>query len=177
MNADSIKSEAIEWAKSIAIAVVLAFLLKTFVFNSTKVVGTSMFPTLSENDRVFVNKIVYDISEPQRGDIITLEAPDREDAEYIKRIIGLAGDTVEIKEGKVYVNGEQLVEDYIAEGAYTDAYDTSKWEIPEGYVFVMGDNRAFRASKDSRSLGLIEVDSIVGKASIRYFPLDKIDKF
>lgn len=172
---NNIRKEIFEWIKSIAFAVVVAILIKTFLFNTTYVLGYSMYPTLHERDRLFTNKIVYKISEPKRGDIVVLKAPDDPDKDYIKRVIGVAGDIVEIRDGKVYINGEQYKEDYITEDAYTYSYEDSSWRVEEGYVFVLGDNRNKGASKDSRILGLIPISTIKGKATHRYFPFD--DRF
>jgi signal peptidase I len=167
------KNEAMEWIKSIALAVIIAVLIKTFIFNTTYVLGFSMYPTLYEKDRLFTNKIVLYFSEPNRGDIVVLKAPDNPNKDYIKRVIAVGGDTVEIKDGKVYLNDSLLNESYIEEGIYTHTYNQNYWEVPEGYVFVLGDNRAEGASKDSRYLGCIPVESIKGKANFRYFPFDK----
>lgn len=167
------KKEVIEWVKSIALAVVIALIIKTFIFNTTYVLGNSMFPTLHERDRLFTNKISLYFSEPRRGDIVVLKAPDDPDKDYIKRVIGVGGDTVEIKDGKVYVNGKVLNEKYIVKGLYTHVYELNYWEVPDGYLFVLGDNREEGASKDSRYFGCIPVSSIKGKANFRYFPFDK----
>jgi len=169
---NNIGKEVLEWMKSIAIAVIIAVLIKTFLFNTTYVIGYSMYPTLHEKDRLFTNKIAFILGEPKRGDIVVLKAPDEPNKDYIKRVIGIAGDKVEILDGNVYVNGDKLTEDYIEEGSYTYTYDENSWEVKEGYVFVLGDNRSKGASKDSRYLGLISVDDIKGKASYRYFPFD-----
>lgn len=174
MSSKNVKSEAWDWIKSIGIAIIIALIIRTFLFNSTRVVGDSMMPTLKEDDRLITNKIEYMITEPERGEIVILQAPDDENKDYVKRIIGVGGDMVEIVDGSVYLNGQLLEEDYISSDAYTHAYDEYKWEIPEGYYFVLGDNREFRASKDSRSLGLIPEDLIRGRASLRYFPMDRI---
>lgn len=176
MSSERVKSELWDWVKSILIAIVIALIIRTFLFNSTKVIGDSMYPTLHENDRLFTNKIVYIVSEPERGDVVILEAPDDETKDYIKRVVAVEGDTVEIVEGVVYVNGMALEEGYIAENSYTDAYDEDRWEVPKDHVFVLGDNREFRASKDSRSLGVIDEELVKGKASVRYFPFDRIGK-
>jgi signal peptidase I len=176
MSSEHIKSEMWDWIKSIVIAVLIALIIRTFLFNSTKVIGDSMSPTLHENDRLFTNKIEYIISEPDRGDVVILEAPDDVNKDYIKRVVALEGDTVEIYDGKVYINGEQVEEEYIATNSYTDAYDENSWEVPEDHVFVLGDNREFRASKDSRSLGVISEELVKGKASFRYFPFERIGK-
>ncbi|WP_077367997.1 signal peptidase I [Anaerosalibacter sp. Marseille-P3206] len=166
------KNEVVEWIKSIALAVVVAILIKTFIFNTTYVLGSSMYPTLFEKDRLFTNKVTLYFSEPNVGDIVVLKAPDNPNKDYIKRVIGLPGDTVEIIDGKVYLNGEVLDEYYLEEGAYTHTYDESKWVVPEDYVFVLGDNRGEGASKDSRYFGCIPISSIKGKANFRYFPFD-----
>lgn len=166
------KNEVVEWIKSIALAIVVAILIKTFIFNTTYVLGSSMYPTLFEKDRLFTNKVTLYFSEPNVGDIVVLKAPDNPNKDYIKRVVGLPGDTVEIIDGKVYLNGEVLDEYYLEEGAYTHTYDESKWVVPEDYVFVLGDNRGEGASKDSRYFGCIPINSIKGKANFRYFPFD-----
>ena len=167
--------EAWEWIKSIALAIIIAILIKTFLFNTTYVLGYSMYPTLHERDRLFTSKVEYYVDDPHRGDVVILKAPDDPDKDYIKRVIGLAGDVIELKDGKVLVNDVVLEEKYIDEGAYTYPYTLTKWEVPKDYVFVLGDNRGKGASKDSRFLGCIALDSIKGKAFFRYFPFD--DRF
>lgn len=171
-----LKKEVIEWTKCIVVSVLIALFVKTFVFNSTKVVGSSMFPTLEENDRLFSNKIVYYLGEPEREDIVIIKAPDDPNKDYIKRVIGVAGDTIEIRDGLVYLNGKQMKEDYIEEDSFTETHVDESWIVPEDYLFVLGDNRASGASKDSRSFGIIKNDSVKGKASIRYFPFNRISK-
>lgn len=166
------KNEAVEWIKSILLAIVIAILIKTFIFNTTYVLGNSMYPTLHEKDRLFANKLPLYFSGPKRGEIVVLEAPDASNKDYIKRVIGIGGDTVAIIDGKVYLNGKVLVEDYIEKGAYTHIYGENYWEVPEGYVFVLGDNRDEGASKDSRYFGYISIDSIKGITNFRYFPFN-----
>lgn len=166
------KKEIYEWAKSIITAVIIAVLIKTFLFNTTYVLGNSMHPTLQERDRLFTNKIVYILGEPKRGDVVVLKAPDDPGKDYIKRVIGISGDKVEIKNGKVYVNDNELEENYIDEDAYTYSYEDSVWHVPDGYVFVLGDNRNRGASKDSRYLDSISMDALKGRAMFRYFPFD-----
>lgn len=163
--------EVIEWIKSIAIAIVVAVLIKTFIFNSTYVLGNSMHPTLHEKDRLFAMKVSLYFSGPSRGDVVVISAPDDTNKDYIKRVVGLAGDKIEIVDGKVYLNGKILNEDYIDEGAYTQTYEEDTWEVEDGKVFVLGDNRADGASKDSRIFGTVPVDSIKGVTGFRYFPL------
>lgn len=171
-NNKDVKKEAMEWIKSILLAVVIAILIKSFVFNTTYVLGNSMYPTLQEKDRLFANKIPLYFSSPDRGEIVVLKAPDTVNKDYIKRVIGIGGDTVAIIDGKVYLNGKLLEEDYIEEGAYTEVYGENYWEVPEGYVFVLGDNRDEGASKDSRFFGCIPIESIKGITTFRYFPFN-----
>lgn len=166
------KSEALEWIKSIAIAVVVAFFIKTFIFNSTYVLGNSMHPTLHEKDRLFAVKVPLYFSGPDRGDIVVLEAPDDPNKDYIKRIIGIGGDRVEIKNGRVYLNDQLLEEEYIEEDSYTHVYKIDTWTVPEGQVFVLGDNRNEGASKDSRYFGCVSLDLIKGITGFRYYPFN-----
>lgn len=135
-----------------------------------------MNPTLNENDKLFTNKIEYIISDPEKRDVVILKAPDNLKDDYVKRVVALEGDTVQITDGQVYVNGQKLEEDYIEKNSYTDAHDVNAWKVPKDYVFVLGDNREFRASKDSRSFGAIPEKLIKGKVSFRYFPFDRIGK-
>ncbi len=167
------KSETIEWIKSIVTAIVIAILIKTFVFNSTYVLGNSMQPTLKEKDRLFALRVPLYFSGPSRGDVIVLEAPDNVDKDYIKRVIGLEGDTIQVMEGKVYLNGVLLIESYIDIDSFTHIYDKDTWVVPEGEVFVLGDNRLEGASKDSRYFGCIPLNSIKGVTGFRYYPFDK----
>lgn len=166
------KNEAFEWIKSIGTAIIIAVLIKTFVFNTTYVLGNSMYPTLHEKDRLFALKLSLYFDGPNRGDVIVLEAPDNTNKDYIKRVIGIEGDTVEIIDGKVYVNDIILVEDYIDQSSFTHIYNESSWKVPAGQVFVLGDNREEGASKDSRYFGCIPIESIKGVTGFRYFPFD-----
>lgn len=166
------RNEIMDWLKSIGSAIVIAILIKAFVFNTTYVLGNSMYPTLHERDRLFAVKIPLYFSGPHRGDVIVLEAPDNVNKDYIKRVIGLEGDKVEIKDGRVYVNDNLLEEDYIDKNSYTHTYEEKSWMVPKGEVFVLGDNREEGASKDSRYFGCISLDSIKGITGFRYFPFD-----
>ncbi|MBU4438589.1 MAG: signal peptidase I [Acetobacterium sp.] len=158
-----------EWIQSAVIAIVLAFIIKMFLFDFVMVQGSSMFPTLVQGDRLIVNKIGYTIGEPDYGDIVILSYSDS--VEYVKRVIGKGGDTIEIKNMVVYRNGEPLEEDYIN----TDPYeDFAKVTVPAGTYFVMGDNRA--NSSDSRypSLGFVKKDAIDGRVIFRIWPFTEI---
>ncbi|NLC42796.1 MAG: signal peptidase I [Clostridiales bacterium] len=165
------KKEATEWIQAIVTAVVLALLIRIFLFEIILVVGGSMIPTLDDGDRVFVNKIGYIIGEPELGDVVIFKTPEDGKTSYVKRVIGLPGDQVEIIDGIVYVNEESLSEPYISEQPFNDfALET----VPEGRIFVLGDNR--NHSKDSRDyhVGFVPMDNLVGKAVWRIWPLDSL---
>lgn len=170
---EKVKNEAFEWIKSILLAVVIAIIIKTFIFNTTYVLGNSMYPTLHEKDRLFTNKVLYLIDEPSRGDIVVLHAPDEIKKDYIKRVVGIEGDMVQIKNGEVYLNDEKLNEEYIAPNSYTN--EELEIKVGNGEVFVLGDNRLKNASKDSRYFGTVDIDEITGKAFFRYYPFN--DRF
>jgi len=166
------KNEAMEWVKSIVFAIVIALIIKTFVFNTTYVLGNSMYPTLHEKDRLFALKIPLYFHGPSRGDVIVLEAPDNPTKDYIKRVVGIQGDKVEIIDGDVYVNDEIIQEDYLIGDPYTHTYIESSWVVGEDEVFVLGDNRDEGASKDSRYFGTINISKIKGVTEFRYYPID-----
>ena len=173
------KSELWEWIKALLIAVALAVIIRYFLLAPIVVDGYSMMPTLHDQDRMIVNKISYTFSDPERFDIVVFHAPEGKD--YIKRIIGLPGDTVEYIDDVLYINGEPIDEPYLDEykeqvfdGPLTDSFTLldipdGQETVPEGYLFVMGDNR--RNSKDSRHIGFVSMDKVVGKTSIVYWPI------
>jgi signal peptidase I len=138
------------------------------VSSRIRVESISMQPTLYAGNFVFVNKLAYTWGEPARGDIIVFRyPPDPTQVPYIKRIIGLPGDHVRVGSGKVYVNGDQLVEPYLLASTHPD----NEWVVPAGNVFVMGDNR--NNSSDSRSWGPVPLENIIGKAEVVYWPPEK----
>lgn len=165
-------SEAIEWIKSIGLAVIIAMFIKTFIFNTTYVLGNSMYPTLHEKDRLFANIVPLYFGGPSRGDVVLLDAPDAPKKKYIKRVVAIEGDEISIIDGKVYLNGEELKEDYIEENSYTHTYEVNTWKIKDGDVFVLGDNREEGASKDSRYFGPVSKKTLKGIAKYRFFPFD-----
>ncbi|NLX70912.1 MAG: signal peptidase I [Clostridiales bacterium] len=168
------KSEIIEWLESIAIALLIAFLFRFFVFDVVLVEGESMSPTLSSGDRIIVSKLSYKFDKPKYKDIVVFKNPDNPKVRYIKRVVGAEGDSVEIKNGEVYVNDQKLTESYILEPTMGDYPKTI---VPEGTVFALGDNRNF--SRDSRNshVGFIPMENIIGKAKIRIWPLRLITTF
>ncbi|MDO4287900.1 MAG: signal peptidase I [Eubacterium sp.] len=160
-------SELREWIQSIVIAVVLAFVIKMFLFDFVMVQGSSMYPTLENGDRLIINKIEYKIGDPDYGDIIILNYSSS--VEYVKRVIGKGGDTIAIRDQVVYRNGEALQEDYINTEPYEDFEEVT---VPEGKYFVMGDNRANSSDSRYTSLGFVDRDAVVGHVIFRFWPLD-----
>ena len=206
--------EIMEWIICIIIAVILALIVRYYIGTPTIVQQTSMYPTLKPNERLWLNRLGRTTNKmPQRGDIITFEAPsqikiEKEDIDYdnavakyenepksilgkftyhvlelnkksyIKRVIALPGEYVEIKEGSVYINGEKLEENYLQDGVITDMMNGSKdqnyftdFSVPENCVFAMGDNRT--GSTDCRAFGCIPLEKIEGKVLFRFWPLNK----
>jgi signal peptidase I len=153
--------------ETILMAVVL-FLLLNAATSRVRVYNISMQPTLHEGNLLVVNKLAYKIGEPKRGDIIVFHYQGTVTEDYIKRVIGLPGDIVEIGGGIVRVNGQAITEPYIAE---LPGY-TGTWKVPEGELFVLGDNR--NHSSDSHDWGFVEQEWVVGRAIIVYWPLDRI---
>jgi len=154
----------LEIIETIVLALVL-FTAINFLTARIRVDGSSMEPNFHDGDYVIVNRMAYRLGDIQRGDVIVFPYPLHEEDDYIKRVIGLPGDHVAIYSGVVYLNGEPLTEPYIMEKPDTDLAETV---IPDGYVYVMGDNR--NASSDSRSWGPLEIEKIIGKAVFRYWP-------
>lgn len=180
------KKEVFEWIQAIVIALVVSFLLKNYVLTLVKVQGESMEPTLQNSDRIYVNRFMY---KPEKGDIIIFEPESDPNKPYVKRVIATEGDTVYIdfSSGDVYVNNELLDEKYILEPTHRyGSYIMSLIEqgnyskenpivIEEDKIFAMGDNR--NNSKDSREIGQVPVDDIMGHALFRFWPLNNLETF
>ena len=177
---------ALEWVAVIVGALVVALVVKTFLFQAFYIPSESMEPTLEKGDRVLVNKVSYDLHDVNRGDVIVFELDDEDVGpdgiqDLIKRAIGLPGDTIETRDGAVYINDRKLSEPYLPEGTLTgDPESGSNPEIPrqvvpEGHVFVLGDNRD--NSQDSRypERGPIPIDHIVGRAFVLLWPVNRLD--
>ncbi|RUT37851.1 signal peptidase I [Paenibacillus anaericanus] len=164
-----------DFSKTILIAFVVMLLLNIFVFNLSLVKGQSMEPTLENQERLFVNKLVYHIGSPKSGDVVVLKDPstgsDRK-MFLVKRVVAEPGDTVEIREHKLLVNGQSQDE------PYTDVQiqdsDIKPLTLGENEYFVMGDNRHAGRSKDSRSFGSVKSEQIVGRAEFVFWPISKI---
>ena len=164
----------LEWLAVVIGALTAALLIKVFLFQAFFIPSESMLPTLGIGDRVLVNKLAYSLGDVERGDIVVFDKPeslpDTGVDEFIKRVIALPGDTLESRDGVVYVNGERLEEDYLPTSVRTDNLELRV--IPEDHVFVMGDNRT--NSQDSRVFGPVPLDDIVGEAFLRVWPLPSL---
>ena len=205
-----------EWIYCIIIAITLALLVRYYVGTPTIVNQTSMFPTFNDKDRLILNRLYRTFeTTPQRGDIITFEAPNVNymngeianlenpiaiynkepngfiakffynvvevgKTSYIKRVIGLPGEHIQIKDGNVYINGNKLEESYINENIKTEVSDEDQFIdiiVPNNTVFVIGDNRPLDKSMDSRQFGCIPYEKIEGKVVLRFWPLNCIEKY
>ncbi len=164
----SLGEEAKDWIISIVVALVLAFFIRQFIVELYVVDGPSMRPTLQSQERLVVNKFIYRFRAPQRGEVIVFRYPRDPSRDFIKRVIAVPGDTIEIKDGRVFVNQQLMNEPYILEKTLSD-YPLST--VPEGHIFVMGDNR--NNSEDSRfaDVGFVPYDLIKGKAVLVFWPV------
>lgn len=169
----SVGKELFQWVLVILGAVILAFLIDTFVIVNAQIPSGSMENTIMTGDRVFGNRLAYKFSDPKRFDIIIFKYPDDESQLFIKRIIGLPGETVEIHDGNIYINGSDTpLEDVDIKEPMEGSF--GPYTVPEGCYFVMGDNR--NNSRDSRywENTFVSEDEILGKAVLRYWPLNKM---
>jgi signal peptidase I len=164
---------ALEWGGLIVAALVIALLIKTFLFQAFYIPSDSMVPTLEKNDRVIVNKLSYRMHSVHRSDIVVFKAPpgtDKSVKDLVKRVIGLPGETVQGKDGHVWINGHQLKESYLPAGITTS--DFAPVKVPPSSYWVMGDNRPY--SKDSRYFKFIRKKDIVGRVFLRIWPLNRL---
>lgn len=160
-----------EWVETILVALILALVLRTFVVQPYQVHLHSMIPTLEEGDMILVSKLSYKLGSPGRQDVVVFLPPVQgAEKDYVKRVIGLPGDTLDIKDGKVYINNEPLIEPY-AQGP-TNGGKYNHITIEPGTVFVMGDNRT--NSSDSRMFGPVSTDKLEGKVLLVFWPFGRI---
>lgn len=170
MTKKKVIREILEWVGVIVAAVLFALFINLFIIVNATVPTSSMETTIMRDDRVFGFRLAYLFDEPQRGDIVIFKFPDDEKLLYIKRLIGMPGDTVEIYDGKVFINGEELPEPYlevVTQGTF------GPYEVPEDSYFMMGDNRNNSADSRYWDHTFLHRDKIVGKAVIKYFPTIK----
>ena len=183
-----VKSAIREWIESIVVALILAMVIRTFIVQAFKIPTGSMRPTLIEGDLILVNKFLYGakvpftdlrtpwVRQPARGDVVVFIYPEDKSKDFIKRLIGLPGDTVEIKNGTIYINDNPLVDPLFSQRYYYNrgdfAEEGKRIVVPEKSFFVLGDNSA--SSKDSRYWGFVPWNNILGKAMLIYWPAQRI---
>ncbi len=165
----SLRKEIRVWTRDLLIAIGLALVIIVFLYQPVKVEGTSMAPLLSDQERIFINKFVYRFEPIQRGDIVVFWYPLDRTKSFIKRVVGLPGETVEIRQGAVYVNGKVVPEPYVPP-QYEDLSDFGPVRVPRDSYFVMGDHRV--SSNDSRVFGPVASRFIYGRAVFAYWPVD-----
>lgn len=173
INKESVKKEIMEWIIVIEIAVILAVVLNMFIIVNAIVPTASMETTIMTGDRLFGNRLAYNKKDPQRGDIVIFRFPDDETQLFIKRIIGMPGDTLEMIDGVIFINGEAIDEPYLATIPYGDYGPIT---VPEGAYFMMGDNRNNSADSRYWQQPFVYRDKILGKAAFCYFPFSEFGK-
>ena len=167
--------DTVEWVAIVLGAFAVALVVKTFLIQAFYIPSESMFPTLTEDDRVLVNKLSYQLHDVRRGDLVVFERPPSEPdstiKDLIKRVVALEGETIEERDGELYIDGRLLEEPYLDDGV--DSRNLVRTVVPEGHVFVMGDNRG--ASRDSRFFGPIDTELIVGRAFVQVWPIPALE--
>src|SRR5436309_2433837 len=157
------------WTRDLLIAIGLALVIIIFLYQPVKVEGTSMAPLLSDQERIFINKFVYRFEPIERGDVVVFWYPLDRSKSFIKRVVGLPGEVVEIRQGALYVDGKNIPEPYVP-AQYEDLSDFGPVRVPKDSYFVMGDHRV--SSNDSRVFGPVESRYIYGRAVFAYWPVD-----
>jgi signal peptidase I len=180
---------ALEYVAIVAVAILVALAVQSWLLKPYRIPSGSMLDTLRPGDRVLVNRVVYHLREPHRGDVIVFNYPEDPDVVFIKRVVGVPGDTLEVKDGRLYVNGSKLAEPYvhrsrghldptvaqaaIAGSTMHDPWSLSEpYRVPDGNYFVMGDNRT--DSDDSRDWGTVPRAAIVGEGLATYWPFSRL---
>lgn len=167
--------QVLTYLKDILFCIVFAYIFVTFIAQNAIVSGDSMLPTLKDGDVMLVNKVIYRIAEPQKGDVIAFNFNDNGvNKRFIKRVIGQPGDTIDIRDGSVYVNDEELKEPYVHVVTMEGTAYAYPYTVEEDSFFVLGDNR--NRSRDSRdsSVGTVSGEQIIGKAKLRLWPITRI---
>jgi len=167
----SIFAELKSWFRDILFAFATAIFIVIFVIQPVKVEGTSMLPRIVDQERIFVNRFIYRFADIHRGDIVVFWYPRDRSKSFIKRVVGIPGDEIEIRYGSVYVNGRKVDEPYL-KPEYRDHDSLRKETVPTGQYFVLGDHR--NSSNDSRNWGFVARDLIYGKAVFRYWPMSRV---
>src|ERR1700676_5348274 len=161
------------WLRDLIISLAISCFIIIFLYQPVKVEGTSMMPSLEDQERIFVNKFVYRLEPIERGDIVVFRYPRDPSKSYIKRVIGMAGDRIRIDGGQVYVNDQALDENYVPP-AFSDSRSYPDTTVPANSFFVLGDHRSM--SNDSRDFGPVNQSFIYGKAVFGYWPMDKLGR-
>ena len=161
------------WVRDILISLAVSAFFIIFLYQPVKVEGTSMMPTLEDQERVFINKFVYRLEPIHRGDVVVFRYPRDTSKSYIKRVIAIPGDKVRIEDGLVFVNNHQLAEEYVPQ-MYEDVRSYSETVVPPHSYFVLGDHR--NLSNDSRDFGSVDESYIYGKAVFGYWPFTRLGK-
>lgn len=161
------------WLRDLIISLAISAFIIVFLYQPVKVEGTSMMPSLDDQERIFVNKFVYRWEPIERGDIVVFRYPRDPSKSYIKRVIGVPGDRIRIDAGQLFVNNEAVEEDYVP-AAYADERSYSEIVVPPRSYFVLGDHRSM--SNDSRDFGPVREGYIFGKAVFGYWPMDKLGR-
>src|SRR5690349_15152637 len=169
---------AATWLRDLVFSVLIAVVLIVFIYQPVKVEGTSMMPTLTDQERIFINKFTYrfGLGGIEHGDTVVFWYPQDPSKSYIKRVIGTPGDRIRVEGGQVYVNGQALAENYVPSENrdYTSWRDGQEQVVPDGKYFVLGDHR--NQSSDSRMWGYVPRENIYGKAVFVYWPLQKMGR-
>ncbi|MBI1749816.1 MAG: signal peptidase I [Acidobacteria bacterium] len=166
----AVRAAVVNWTRDLLIALGLAAVIIVFLYQPVKVEGTSMSPLLTDQERIFINKFVYRFEPIQRGDVVVFWYPLDRSKSFIKRVVALSGDTVEIRQGRVVVNGKEVDEPYVP-AQFADRNSLAPARIPEGSFFVLGDHR--NSSNDSRVFGAVPGQFIYGKAVFVYWPVER----
>ena len=161
------------WLRDLVISLAISTFIIIFLYQPVKVEGTSMMPLLDDQERIFINKFVYRLEPIERGDVVVFRYPRDPSKSFIKRVIGVAGDRVHIDSGRVYVNGQPLLEEYVLFG-YEDDRSYPETVVPPGTYFLLGDHR--NMSNDSRDFGPVNERLIYGKAVFGYWPMEKMGR-
>jgi len=161
------------WLRDLVVSLAISAFIIIFLYQPVKVEGTSMMPSLEDQERIFVNKFVYRLEPIERGDIVVFRYPRDPSKSYIKRVIGMQGDDIRIDGGQVYVNGKALDETYVP-SEYTDQRSYPDIVVPPHCYFVLGDHRSM--SNDSRDFGSVNQSFIYGKAVFGYWPMEKMGR-
>jgi signal peptidase I len=159
------------WVRDLIISLAISAFIIIFLYQPVKVEGTSMMPSLDDQERIFINKFVYRLEPIERGDIVVFRYPRDLSKSYIKRVIGMAGDHVRIDDGAVYVNGRRIMEPYVPI-LYADLRSYPEIVVPQHSYFLLGDHRTM--SDDSRDFGPVSEEFIYGKAVFGYWPIDRV---